>query len=112
MRAGITAAVRELAEGYELYSINFVLGEVGQLWAFRYPEHNPLLILEKSGESTELVERDSHGTLRMQAERHDGQRPARGKGVRMTRTSLWSAVAHPGLARPPCGGFTPPAPTS
>ena len=74
VRAGITAAVRELAAGYELYSINFVLGEVGHLWAFRYPEHNPLLVLESEGDgSGELVERDAHGTLRMQAERPDGQ---------------------------------------
>jgi hypothetical protein len=46
VRAGITTAVRELAADYELYSINFLLGEVGHLWAFRYPEHNPLLFLE------------------------------------------------------------------
>lgn len=68
VRAGVTAAVRELAEGYELYSINFVLGEVGHLWAFRYPEHNPLLILEHAeGDSGPLVERDAHGTLSMRA---------------------------------------------
>ena len=74
VRAGITAAVRELAAGYELYSINFVLGEVGHLWAFRYPEHNPLLVLETEGDgSGKLVERDAHGTLRVQAERPDGQ---------------------------------------
>ena len=66
VRAGITAAVRELAEGYELYSINFVLGEVGHLWAFRYPEHNPLLILEHHGDA-ELIERDAQGTLSMRA---------------------------------------------
>ena len=75
VRAGIAAAVRELAEGYELYSINFVLGEVGHLWAFRYPEHNPLLLLERAGDGQdELVERDAHGTLSMRAER-PGQAP-------------------------------------
>ena len=69
VRAGITAAVRELAEGYELYSINFVLGEVGHLWAFRYPEHNPLLVLEHTGgDDRALVERDAHGTLSMRAD--------------------------------------------
>jgi predicted glutamine amidotransferase len=74
VRAGIAAAVGELADGYELYSINFVLAELGQLWAFRYPEHNPLLVLEKAGDrSGNVVERDAHGTLRMQAERHDSQ---------------------------------------
>ena len=67
VRAGIGAAVRELAEGYELYSINFVLGEVGHLWAFRYPEHNPLLVLEHAGERA-LIERDAHGTLSMRAD--------------------------------------------
>ena len=75
VRAGIAAAVRELAEGYELYSINFVLGEVGHLWAFRYPEHNPLLLLEHAGNGREeLVERDAHGTLSVRAER-PGQAP-------------------------------------
>jgi predicted glutamine amidotransferase len=74
VRAGITAAVRELAEDFELYSINFVLGEAGQLWAFRYPEHNPLFILEKAPDpSGDLVERDAHGTLSMHAERDDDQ---------------------------------------
>jgi glutamine amidotransferase len=68
VRAGITAAVRELAAGYELYSINFVLGEVGHLWAFRYPEHNPLLVLEHTGgDHRALIERDAHGTLSMRA---------------------------------------------
>ena len=67
VRAGITAAVRELAEEYELYSINFVLGEVGHLWAFRYPEHNPLLFLQHAGNRA-LVERDAHGTLSLRAD--------------------------------------------
>ena len=69
VRAGITAAVRELAEHFELYSINFVLGEVGHLWAFRYPEHNPVLILEHAGgDNQELIERDAHGTLTVRAD--------------------------------------------
>ena len=71
MRAGVTAAVRELAEGYELYSINFVLGEVGHLWAFRYPEHNPLLVLEHGeGDNRALIERDDRQTLLTEPPRH------------------------------------------
>src|SRR3954471_196018 len=71
VRAGVSAAVRELAEGYELYSINFVLGEVGHLWAFRYPEHNPLLVLEHSGaDNGALMKRDAQGTLSMRANPH------------------------------------------
>jgi glutamine amidotransferase len=42
VRAGITAAVHEVASDFELYSLNFVLAELGHFWAFRYPEHNPL----------------------------------------------------------------------
>jgi glutamine amidotransferase len=42
VRAGLTAAVREVVSEFELYSINFVLAELGHFWAFRYPEHNPL----------------------------------------------------------------------
>jgi glutamine amidotransferase len=42
VRAGLTAAVREVVADFELYSLNFVLAELGHFWAFRYPEHNPL----------------------------------------------------------------------
>jgi predicted glutamine amidotransferase len=73
VHAGIVAAVRELADGYELYSINFLLGAVGHLWAFRYPEHNPLLLLERPGGEGMLDEHDAHGTLRLRSE--DGGDP-------------------------------------
>jgi glutamine amidotransferase len=68
--AGIAGAVRELAEEYQLYSINFVLGAVGHLWAFRYPEHNPLMLLEHAHrvEHDDMVGGDSHGTLRLRAD--------------------------------------------
>jgi glutamine amidotransferase len=69
VRAGITAAVREIVAEYELYSLNFVLGEVGHIWAFRYPEHNPLHLHHRprggpSG-SAPLDEADAAGTLRL-----------------------------------------------
>jgi predicted glutamine amidotransferase len=72
VRAGITAAVREVAAEYELYSINFVLGDLGHIWAFRYPEHNPLhLHLRQPGGpsgSAPLDEADTAGTLRIYSE--------------------------------------------
>ena len=49
VRAGITAAVNELASDYELYSLNFIMATRGHLWAFRYPEHNPLHVLQHDG---------------------------------------------------------------
>ena len=93
VRAGIAAAVRELAEGFELYSINFVLGEVGHLWAFRYPEHNPLLVLEHAGgDGHELVERDAHGTLRMRADRRGHERMVVIASERMDADPGWEDV--------------------
>jgi predicted glutamine amidotransferase len=72
VRAGITAAVREVAQEYELYSLNFVIGELGHIWAFRYPENNPLLIFQRQagGHSggAELDHSDSTGNLRLRSD--------------------------------------------
>ena len=71
VHAGITAAVRELADEYELYSLNFIMGSVGHLWAFRYPEHNPLHLLERSagGHTGQepLDERSAFGNMRVRS---------------------------------------------
>jgi predicted glutamine amidotransferase len=72
VRAGITAAVREMVAEYELYSLNFVLGEIGHIWALRYPEHNPLHLQRRrpgggSGRA-ELDQADAAGTLRLHSE--------------------------------------------
>ena len=45
--AGIRSATRWLAEHAELYSLNFVMATVDELWALRYPEHNDLFLLER-----------------------------------------------------------------
>jgi predicted glutamine amidotransferase len=70
--AGITAAVRELAEGYELYSLNFLIVTRGHLWAFRYPEHNSLFILDRSAGGPSgcepLHEESPEGNLEMHLE--------------------------------------------
>jgi glutamine amidotransferase len=72
VRAGITSAVREVVAEYELYSLNFVLGDVGHVWAFRYPEHNPLHLhrRQRGGPSgvAPLDEADSAGTLRLHSD--------------------------------------------
>ena len=72
VRAGIIAAVREVAAEYELYSLNFVLGEVGHVWAFRFPEHNPLHLhrRQRGGPSgiAPLDEADAAGTLRLHSD--------------------------------------------
>jgi glutamine amidotransferase len=72
VRAGITAGVHEVVAEYELYSLNFVLGDLGHIWAFRYPEHNPLhLHRRRRGGPTgvaPLDETDAAGTLRLHSE--------------------------------------------
>jgi predicted glutamine amidotransferase len=72
VREGITAAVREVVESYELYSLNFVLGELGNIWAFRYPAHNPLHLLRREpggkGGERELDHADAAGTLRLRSD--------------------------------------------
>jgi len=72
VRAGIIAAVREVVADYELYSLNFVLGDIGHIWAFRYPEHNPLHLHRRqpggpSG-AAPLDEADAAGTLRLHSD--------------------------------------------
>jgi predicted glutamine amidotransferase len=72
VRAGIIAAVREVVAEHELYSLNFVLGEVGHIWAFRFPEHNPLHLhrRQRGGPSgvAPLDEADAAGTLRLHSD--------------------------------------------
>jgi glutamine amidotransferase len=46
--AGITAAVRWIAENLPLHSLNFVLATASELYALRYPEDNTLFWLERA----------------------------------------------------------------
>jgi predicted glutamine amidotransferase len=72
VRAGIKGAVREVVAEYELYSLNFVLGDLGHIWGFRYPEHNPLHLhrRKRGGPSgvAPLDEADAAGTLRLHSD--------------------------------------------
>jgi glutamine amidotransferase len=68
---GIAAAVRWAASELPLYSINFVLATGQELWALRYPDANPLLMLERaSGGPTgarHLDAASSAGTVRVRS---------------------------------------------
>ena len=72
VRAGIVAAVNEVVAEYELYSLNFVLGELDHIWAFRYPEHNPLLLFQRAAGGASggdrLDQADAAGTLRLHSD--------------------------------------------
>jgi predicted glutamine amidotransferase len=45
--AGIAAAVQWIARELPLYAINFVMTTADDVWALRYPETHPLLMLER-----------------------------------------------------------------
>jgi glutamine amidotransferase len=72
VRAGIITAVRDVVAEYELYSLNFVLADIGHVWALRYPEHNPLHLQRRrpGGPSgvAPLDEADAAGTLRLHSD--------------------------------------------
>ena len=46
--AGITAAAKEIAAEFPLYSLNMLITTPTDLWALRYPDTNELWILERS----------------------------------------------------------------
>ena len=46
--SGITAAAREIAAEFPLYSLNMLITTPTDLWALRYPDTNELWILERS----------------------------------------------------------------
>ena len=72
VRSGIKAAVREVIAECELHSINFVMGELGHIWAFRYPENNPLLMHQRDaggpGGDAQLDQANAAGTLRVRSD--------------------------------------------
>jgi predicted glutamine amidotransferase len=63
VRAGITSAVRWLAEHVELYSLNFVMTTPDELWALRYPEGNELWVLHRVPDREPLNEHGSYGEI-------------------------------------------------
>jgi predicted glutamine amidotransferase len=58
--AGITAAVRWVAESLPILSINFVMIDATDLWALRYPETHDLLALERDAGSGRLEHSSEH----------------------------------------------------
>jgi glutamine amidotransferase len=68
VRAGITSAVRWLAEHVELYSLNFVMSTPEELWALRYPEGNELWVLHRVPDHEPLDEHGSHGEISVRME--------------------------------------------
>lgn len=71
MEDGIAAAVRWMARELPLYSINMVLATPTDLWALRYPETNPLVMMERAvggpTGSRHLDAASSAGTVRVRS---------------------------------------------
>lgn len=45
--AGITAAVRWVAENLPVFALNFILSTKDEIWALRYPQTHPLFVLQR-----------------------------------------------------------------
>jgi glutamine amidotransferase len=71
--AGITAAAREIAGEFPLYSLNMLITTATDLWALRYPDTNELWILERSiggfDPGSAFDERSASGIMRV----HSGE---------------------------------------
>lgn len=69
--AGITAAAREIAADFPLYSLNMLITTATDLWALRYPATNELWILERSSSGPDPGDafdgRSASGILRVQS---------------------------------------------
>jgi predicted glutamine amidotransferase len=71
--AGITAAAKEIAAEFPLYSLNMLIATATDLWALRYPDTNELWILERSiggfDPGAAFDERSASGAMRV----HSGE---------------------------------------
>ena len=71
--AGVTAAAKEIAVEFPLYSLNMLITTATDLWALRYPDTNELWILERSiggfDPGTAFDERSASGIVRV----HSGE---------------------------------------
>ena len=71
--AGISAAVREIAAEFPMYSLNMLITTATDLWALRYPATNELWILERSiggfDPGAAFDERSASGIMRV----HSGE---------------------------------------
>jgi glutamine amidotransferase len=72
LHAGITAAVRWIAEHLPMFSLNLVLATADELWALRYPDTNELWLLERRAGGPHgcrhLHESSEVGTLRVRSD--------------------------------------------
>lgn len=92
VHAGIVAALEELASDYELYSLNFIMASVGHLWAFRYPEHNPLHVLECAG--GDPLEADSaYGNMSVRTDHEEREPYVVVSSERLDDSPDWEEVA-------------------
>ena len=96
--AGISAAVRWVADNLPILSINFVLITSSELWALRYPETHSLFLLQRSAggnspaSSAALDQTSSHGT-RVQSEAARTQSTMIIASERMDDDEGWREVA-------------------
>ncbi|HEX6022458.1 MAG TPA: class II glutamine amidotransferase [Solirubrobacter sp.] len=72
VRRGIVSAVRWVAEELPVYSMNFILATPRELFALRYPDVNPLFVLERDAGGPsgfrQLAHSSAGGTVRVRSD--------------------------------------------
>jgi glutamine amidotransferase len=103
IEAGIRAAVGWIADELPVYSLNFILATVSDVWALRYPEPHPLLMLERAiGGPTgarHLDAASSAGTVRVRSGELAGRAAVLFASERMDEDPAWRSLATGELVR-------------
>jgi glutamine amidotransferase len=103
IEAGIGAAVGWIADELPIYSLNFILATASDVWALRYPEPHPLLILERAiGGPTgarHLDAASSAGTVRVRSGELAGRAAVLFASERMDEDPAWRSLETGELVR-------------
>jgi glutamine amidotransferase len=103
IEAGIGAAVGWIADELPIYSLNFILATASDVWALRFPEPHPLLILERAiggpMGARHLDAASSAGTVRVRSGDLVGRAAVLFASERMDEDAGWRSLATGELVR-------------
>jgi glutamine amidotransferase len=103
IEAGIGAAVGWIADELPIYSLNFILATASDVWALRYPDPHPLLMLERAiGGPTGARHLDAAspaGTVRVRSGELSGRAAVLFASERMDEDPAWRSLETGELVR-------------
>jgi predicted glutamine amidotransferase len=96
LTAGITAAVRWLAEHVPVLSLNLIVATPSDLWALRYPDIDDLFLLDRAAGGThgdhQLHGVGQHGGVRVRSSDLTGQRSVVVASERIDENPAWAHI--------------------